>query len=78
METQLKKNQVSQKYLIFFADLLTLKFMPRLHLPYDEYTMPVQCQNRRFRAASAGRLCDHRTDLPVSWPLRFCLTPHND
>ena len=52
--------------------------MPRLHLPYNEYTMPVRCPNHRFRAASAGRPCDHRTDLRASWPLRFCLTPHND
>ena len=52
--------------------------MPRLRLPYDEYTMPVRCPNHRFRAASAGRPCDHRTDLRASWPLRFCLTPHND
>ena len=52
-------------------------FMPRLHLPYDEYTMPVQCPNHRFRAASAGRPCDHRTDLRASWPLRFCLTPYS-
>ena len=52
--------------------------MPRLHLPYDESTMPVRCPNHRFRAASAGRPCDHRTDLRASWPLRFCLTPHND
>ena len=29
--------------------------MPRLHLPYDEYTMPVRCPNHRFRTASAGR-----------------------
>ena len=47
--------------------------MPRLHLPYDEYTMPVRCPNHRFRAASAGRHCDRRTDLRASWPLRFCL-----
>ena len=52
--------------------------MPRLHLPYDEYTMPVRCPNPHFRAASAGRPCDHRTDLRASWPLRFCFTPHND
>ena len=52
--------------------------MPRLHLPNDEYTMPVRCPNHRFRAAFAGRPCDHRTDLRASWPLRFCLTPHND
>ena len=51
--------------------------MPRLHLPYDEYTMPVRCPNHRFCAASAGRPCDYRTDLRASWPLRFCLTPHN-
>ena len=51
-------------------------FMPRLHLPYDEYTMPVGCPNYCFRAAFAGRPCDHRTDLRASWPLRFCLTPH--
>ena len=54
--------------------------MHRLHLPDDEYTctMPVRCPNHRFRAASAGRPCDHRTALLVSWPLRFCFTPHND
>ena len=52
--------------------------MPRLHFPYDEYTMPVRFPNHRFRTASAGRPCDHRTDLRASWPLRFCLTPHND
>ena len=52
--------------------------MPRLHLPYDKYTMPVRCPNHRFRTASAGRPCDHRTDLRASWPLRLCLTPHND
>ena len=52
--------------------------MPRLHLPYDEYTMPVRCPNHRFRAASAGRPCDHRTDLRAGWPIRFCLAPHND
>ena len=52
--------------------------MPRLHLPYDEYTMPVRCPNHHFRAASAWRPCDHRTDLRASCPLRFCLTPHND
>ena len=52
--------------------------MLRLHFPYDEYTMPVRCPNHRFRAASAGRPCDHRTVLRASWPLRFCLTPHND
>ena len=34
--------------------------MPRLHLPYDEYTMPVRRPNHRFRAASAGRPCDRR------------------
>ena len=58
-------------------DLLT-SVMPRLHLPYDEYTMPIRCPNHRFRAVSAGKPCDHRTDLRASWPLRFCLTPHND
>ena len=47
-------------------------------VPYDEYTIPVRCPNQRFRAASAGRPCDHRTDLWASWPLRFCLTPHID
>ena len=52
--------------------------MPRLQLPCDEYTMPVRCPNHCFRAASAGRPCDHRTDLRASWRLRFCLTPHND
>ena len=26
-----------------------LSFMPRLHLPYDEYTMPVRCPNHCFR-----------------------------
>ena len=52
--------------------------MPRLHLPYDEYTMHVRCPNHRFRAASARKPCDHRTDLWASWPLRFCLTPHSD
>ena len=51
--------------------------MPRLHLPYDEYTMSVRCPNHRFCAASAGRPYDHRTDLRASWPLRFCLSPHN-
>ena len=55
-----------------------LYLMPWLYLPYDEYTMPVRCPNHRFRAASAGRPCDHRTDLRASWPLRFCLTPLND
>ena len=40
--------------------------------------MPVRCPNHRFRAASAGRPCDHRMDLRASWPLRFYLTPHND
>ena len=30
--------------------------MPRLHLPSDEYTMPVRCPKHRFRAASAGKL----------------------
>ena len=43
-----------------------------------EYTMPVRCPNHRFRAASAGRTCDHRADLRASWPLRFCLTLHNE
>ena len=57
---------------------LDAQFMPRLHLPYDEYTMPVRCPNHCFRAASAGRLCDHRTDLRASWPLWFCFTPHNE
>ena len=52
--------------------------MPRLHLPYYEYTMPVRCPNHRFRTASAGRPCDHPTDLLASWPLRFCITLHND
>ena len=51
--------------------------MPRLHFPYDEYTMTLQCPNHRFRAASAGRPCDHRMDLWTSWLLRFCLTRHN-
>ena len=55
-----------------------LNIMPRLHLRYDEYTMPVRCPNHRFRVASTGRPCDHHTDLRASWPLRFCLTPHND
>ena len=55
-----------------------LSLMPRLHLPYDEYTMPVRCPNHCFRAASAGRPCDHCTELRPSWPLQFCLTPHND
>ena len=57
---------------------INLLMMPRLHLPYDEYTMPIRCPNHRFRATSAGRPCDHRTDLRASWPLRFCLTPHKD
>ena len=61
---------------IFFPE--TTSLMPLLPLPYDEYTMPVRCPNYRFRAASAGRPCDHSTDLRASWPLRFCLTPHND
>ena len=47
------------------------RVMPRLHLPYDEYTMPVQCQNYRLCAVSAGRPCEHRTDLRASWPLRM-------
>ena len=68
-----EKNQV---------DVLTLLIshllMPGLHLPYDEYTMPVRYPNNCFRAASAGRACGHHTDLRASWPLRFCLTPHND
>ena len=51
--------------------------MPWLHLPYGEYTMPVRCPNHHFRAASAGRPCDHHTDLRASWLLRSCLTPHN-
>ena len=46
--------------------------------PYDEYTMPLRCPNHCFCAASAGTPCDHRTDLQASWPLRFCLTPHDD
>ena len=45
--------------------------MPRLYLPYDEYTMPVRCPNHYFHVTSAGRPCDHRTDLLASWPLRF-------
>ena len=57
---------------VFFLTVL----MPLLQLPSDEYTMPVRCPNHRFRAASAGKPCDHRTDLQASWPLRFCLTPH--
>ena len=57
---------------------VTPSFMPRLHLPYNEDTMSLRCPNHRFRAASAGRPCDHRTDLRASWPLRFCLAPHND
>ena len=36
--------------------------------------MPVRCPNHRFRAASAGRPCNRRTDIRASWPLRFCLT----
>ena len=57
-----------------FASRLSILWllMPRLHLPYDEYTMPVWCPNHRFRAASAGRPCDHCMDLWASWPLRFC------
>ena len=51
-----------------------MALMPRLHLPYDKYTMPLH----RFRGASAGRPCDHGTDLRASWPLRFCLTPYNE
>ena len=51
-------------------ELVCTFLMPRLHLPDDEYMMPVRCPNHRFRAASAGRPCDHRTDLRV--------TPHND
>ena len=43
--------------------------MPRLRLPYDEYTMPVRCPNHRFRTASTGRPCDHRTDLRASYTL---------
>ena len=39
---------------------------------------PVRCPKHRLRASSAGRPCDHRTDLRASWPLRFCLTPHID
>ena len=57
-------------------DVWKTLFMSRLHLPYDEYTMSVRCPNDRFRMVSAGRPCDHRTDLRASWPLRFCLTPH--
>ena len=64
--------------LTFISRINNIRLMPWLHLPYDEYTMPVRCTNHRFRAASAGRPCDHRTDLRASWPLRFCLPPHND
>ena len=39
-----------------------LSLMPRLHLPSDEFTIPVQCPNHPFRAANACRPCDHRTD----------------
>ena len=35
----------------------------------------VGCPNHCFRAASAGRPCNHRTELRALWPLRFCLTP---
>ena len=52
--------------------------MPQLHLPYDEYTMPVRYPNHRFCAASAGRPSHHRMDLGASWPLQYCLSPHND
>ena len=45
---------------------------------YDEYTMPLRFPNHRFRTASAGRPCNHCTDLRASWHLRFWLTPHND
>ena len=30
--------------------------MPRLHLPSDEFTMPLRCPNHPFRPASAGEI----------------------
>ena len=53
-------------HLVISRVAFLMELMPRLHLPYDEYTMPVRYPNHRFRAASAGRLCDHRTDLRAS------------
>ena len=59
------------RYTGWSASLLSsiLSLMPRLHLPYDEYTMPVRCPNHRFHAAFTGRPYDHRSDLRASWLL---------
>ena len=37
---------------------------------YDARTMP--------KSPFMCGPCAHRTDLQASWPLRFCLTLHND
>ena len=39
--------------------------MPWLHLPLDEYTMPVWYPNHCFREASAGRPLDYRTYMDI-------------
>ena len=67
-------NSVSSQNSIFPYASVTFAF----RRVYDEYTMPIRCPNHSFRAASAGRPCNNRTDLPASLPLRFYLTHHND
>ena len=48
-------------------DYLSASF--KLHLPSDEFTIPIRCPNHPSRVATAGRACDKRTDSPASYPL---------
>ena len=62
-----KGKMVIKSIALKLSDVVFMFLMPRLHLPYDEYKMPVRCPNHRFPAASAGRPCNHhpQEDLAI-------------
>ena len=67
----LKQNSQPRKNV--YSELLCACIMPRLHLPSDEFTVPVQCPNHFFCVV-----------LLVSYGFKgsvastICLTPHYD
>ena len=63
MREQMTMKGVNCSLLQIIGDtLIHCTLMPLLHLPSDEFMMPVRCPNHPFPTATTGRPCDHRRD----------------